>query len=306
MGQGAPRRTAAMMATMAVRETPLMPPSHCPQILRKIAGEVALEEGVKVPESRLEVRVEGSVGAIPARAFLDVLRTSLQMLDELDRALQSPPSQWLIEDLRSGSAVAVLRREGVASGETPQRLVDGIRQLREAEELPRFFSPTLAGHLVKIGKYFLQEGISRISYRVPNAALSDQPEPVTGSVVANARASIEAVEQTVGSAVGVLDIINLRRGRHVSLYDEETRRAVNCRFPKEHLDEIRDALGHRVRALGTVTRNRRGQILSVDVDQLERLADESDGPSVADLVGIAPWYTGSMSTDEYIRWVRNE
>lgn len=92
-------------------------------------------------ESRLEVSVDGEIGAIPARAFLEVLRVSLDVLEQLDRAEHPTVKQaspWLIADLRSGSAVAVLRREDAADAEAPVHLVTGVRRLHESPELPPY------------------------------------------------------------------------------------------------------------------------------------------------------------------------
>lgn len=261
-------------------------------------------------ESRLEVHVEGRISAIPARAFLEVLRTSLNVLDQLERAENlstKRPGKWLIAELRNESAIAVLRREDVAELQTPSRLVDGIRQLRHSQELPRYFSPAIALGLAKIGAHIRQEGVSGVNFRVTKTNEPPVEEHVTASVVANARASIEGAERAIGSVSGVLDVINLRRGhRKVSLYDDETRRAVRCQFPDTLFNTVKDALGRRVRAFGEVTRNRQGQILSVKITQIEMLPDLVPAPSVDELVGIAPWYTGDKPTDEYLRWTRHE
>lgn len=260
-------------------------------------------------EPTLDVRVEGEAGSIPARAFLEVLRTSLEILDQLERAERLPsrlPGSWLIADLRTSSAVATLRRPDAPHLQTQLRLLEGIGQLRESEELPPYFSPDIAEALVKIGKQARQPGVSGVSFQLPRTPESEpRVEQVSEAVVRNAQASVEGSERVLGSVAGVLDVINLRRGAHVvSLYDEETRRAVRCKFPDNLFDTMKEALGHRVRALGEVTRNRRGQVLRVNIDRVELLPDEPGAPSVDDLAGIAPWYTGDQSTEEYLRSVR--
>lgn len=260
-------------------------------------------------EPTLDVRVEGEAGSIPVRAFLEVLRTSLEVLDQLERAERSPsrlPGTWLIADLRNSSAVATLRRPDAPHLQTHLRLLEGIGQLRESQELPPYFSPDIAEALVKIGKQARQPGVSGVSFQLPRTPDSEpRLEQVSEAVVLNAQASVEGSERVLGSVAGVLDVINLRRGAHVvSLYDEETRRAVRCTFPDSLFDAMKEALGHRVRALGEVTRNRHGQVLRVTIDRVELLPAEPGSPSVDDLVGIAPWYTGDQSTEEYLRSVR--
>ena len=260
-------------------------------------------------EARLDVRIEGQPGAIPARAFLEVLSTAIDLLDDLDRAEQPSaklPGRWLIAELRNESATAALRRAGFPESQSPLRLVDGIGQLGQSEGLPPYFSSEVAEGLVKIGKRVRQEGVSGVSFSVSGADVgSARIEHVSELVVANARASLEGVEHALGSVSGVLDVINLRRGAHkVSLYDDVTRRAVRCRFPDELFVAMREALGHRVRALGDITRNRRGQILRVAIERIELLPGVPVVPSVDELVGIAAWYTGDQSTEEYLRSVR--
>lgn len=260
-------------------------------------------------ESRLEVRVEGEPGAIPARAFLEVLRTSLHLLDQLEHAEQLPtrrPGRWLIAELRNESAAAALRRPDAPGLQTPLRLLDGIGQLRQSEELPPYFSLAIAEGLVKLGKHVRQEGVSGVSFRTTESdGQSARTERVSETVVTNAKASVEGADHAIASVAGILDVVNLRRGAHqVSLYDDTTRRAVRCRFPDALFATVRDALGRRIRALGEVTRNRRGQILRVDIDRIELLPDVLAVPSVDELVGIAEWYTGDQSTEEYLRAVR--
>lgn len=260
-------------------------------------------------EPRLEVHVEGRLGAIPARAFLEVLRTSLDLLDQLERA-ENPvlkrPGKWLIAELRNESAAAVLRREDAPELQTPFRLVKGIGQLRHSEELPQYFSPATAKGLERIGAYAHREGVSGVNFRVLKGGEPPVEEQVTEAVVANALASIKDAEWAIGSVSGVLDVINLRRGRKVSLYDDQTRHAVRCQFPDNLFNTVKDALGRRIRAFGEVTRNRKGQVLSVKIDQIEMLPEVNAVPSVDELAGIAPWYTGRQSTDEYLREMRHE
>lgn len=260
-------------------------------------------------DARLDVRVEGPPGAISARAFLDVLRTSLDLLEQLERAelLNSRPAgEWLIADLKNSSAAATLHRPDAPDLQSARRLVDGIGALRERQELPAYFSPEVAAGLARIAKQSRRPGVTGVSFGVPTTGgAGNDRQTLSDDVVSNALASVQDSERAIGSVSGVLDVINLRRGQHViSLYDDEARRAVRCRFPEELFETLRAALGRRVRALGEVTRNARGQILRVDLDRVELLPESRDVPSVEELVGIAPWYTGEQSTDDYLRSVR--
>lgn len=260
-------------------------------------------------DATLDVRVDGAPGAISARAFLEVLRASLDLLGQLERAEHvraKASGDWLIAELGNSSALATLHRPDAPELQSPRRLVEGIAALRWQQELPAYFSTDVAEGLARIGKQVRRQGVTGVSFGLPSidGALARR-EQLSDDVVANALASVQDSDRALGSVAGVLDVINLRRGAHViSLYDVEARRAVRCRFRDELFETLRAALGRRVRAFGEVTRNPRGQILRVDVDRVELLPEPRDVPSVDDLVGIAPWYTGEQSTDNFLRSVR--
>ncbi len=260
-------------------------------------------------DATLEVTLEGAAGSIPARVFLDIMRGSLDLLQQLERAdpeTRGRPGEWLIADLRIGSAAAVVARPDAGDLQSPSRLLDGVQQLRRNEGLPAFFSEAMVRTLAMMGGKALHGGLGGMSFGVSAAdGTRGRTEHVGDDVVAHAFASVTAAERAIGSVVGILDVVNLRRGsRQVSLYNDETRRAVRCRFGTDLFDAVKAALGTRVRALGEITRNRRGQILSVDIERLEGLAEDRSVPSVDDLAGIATWYTGDLSTEEYLRSVR--
>lgn len=260
-------------------------------------------------DATLEVRLEGASGSIPVRIFLHIMRSSLDLLQQLERVdpeTRVRPGEWLIADLRNGSAEAVVQRPGTAGLQLPSRLLDGVQQLREGEGLPAFFSEAMVRTLATMGDEGLRHGLGGVTFGVPaSAGTPKRSEHVGGDVIAHAFASVEAVDRAVGSVIGILDVVNLRRGsRQASLYNDETRRAVRCRFATDQFDAVKAALGTRVRVLGEVTRNRSGQILGVDIERLETLVDDRPAPSVDDLAGIATWYTGDQSTEEYLRSVR--
>lgn len=51
-------------------------------------------------------------------------------------------------------------------------------------------------------------------------------------------------------------------------------------------------------------RNGVGQVASVKVESLVRTEEEGEVPSVAELTGIAPWFTGERTAVEHQQWTR--
>jgi hypothetical protein len=191
-----------------------------------------------MPSTELEVRIEGEPGAVPARAFLDVLRTTLEILDQLDRAERSgavPAGGWLISALRSSSAVVALRRPEAPDPQAAHRLVHGVRQLAQQQELPPHFSPTTATALIRIGRWTHQPGVSGVTFTVPaGPGRSADSESVSAAAVSNARSAIEGSDQALGSVTGLLDGINLRRGRGASACTTKPRGALSAAGSPRH------------------------------------------------------------------------
>ena len=51
--------------------------------------------------------------------------------------------------------------------------------------------------------------------------------------------------------------------------------------------------------------NVRGEPLSVNVDKLRVLKEENELPSIDDMLGMAPDITGDLTTEDYIRRLRD-
>ena len=123
------------------------------------------------------------------------------------------------------------------------------------------------------GRVYRPRGRERHQLLRPVSGLPTLSEATASEVIAHACAGAQAVEQALGCAVGLLDSVSIRHGHRVSLFDNESRRAVQGWIPAESQQKVRSVLGRRVRAIGTVTRNRRGQVSRVAAEELEHLGD---------------------------------
>jgi hypothetical protein len=56
---------------------------------------------------------------------------------------------------------------------------------------------------------------------------------------------------------------------------------------------------------GVVRRNGAGQMVSILVEELEILRNDNELPTVAELVGSDPDFTGGLPADEWVRRVRD-
>lgn len=257
-----------------------------------------------------QIRLEllGEQGQIAADSLITTLQRTLGVLHELDRTSRGADNRrgrWRILEVWNGSIGLALEPSTDVHPEVPIRLLDGLAVLERRPELPPWFSESAIENVQRMGKVLRDPGVSGIGLSAITASGSATEARVTQEIVEHAAEAFQGADEASGSVAGVLDVVNLRRGqRTVSLYDAEERHAVRCAFPEDLLETVRQYLGRQVRAAGIVTRNRVGQIASVKVESLDRIEDEASVPSVAELTGIAPWFTGDKTAVEHQQWTR--
>jgi hypothetical protein len=125
-----------------------------------------------------------------------------------------------------------------------------------------------------------------------------------------ARMDLEmAPENThVGFIRGALEYINIHGGKKLfKIYPEVGPTRVTCHFP----DELREAAIHAVGQIIEIHGIIHYKAVStfphqIDVKKLDVLPDERELPSILDLRGIAPGLTGGVSSEEFVRGLRDE
>ena len=81
---------------------------------------------------------------------------------------------------------------------------------------------------------------------------------------------------------------------------------VKCVFPSGKTEEFRRALGRKVMASGELTYPAGSDFPgSIKVETMEILPEDDELPSLSDLRGIAPGITGDLSSEEFVRMLRD-
>lgn len=260
--------------------------------------------------SRLQLRVEGD--EISFRTFVRILRGSLDVLSRVDIAVTQERNgtvDWIVRSLRSESPLTAeletrLRdpRYPEAPSHVAANVVQGFRVIENDAEIPPYFSDYTLGRVRSIAKNLDSDGAVRL--RVTNLD-AEEEVTVTPRAGEHVKQALTPATKGIGSVRGTLEVLSLRRGAHVNIYDALTHRAVRCKFPKEDLDRVKDAFGARVMARGIVHRNRQGNAVSMDASEIIALPPEDKLPTTRELQGSIPDFTGDMTTEEYIRDLRD-
>jgi len=248
-----------------------------------------------VAVTAVEVGITGEDGGVGIRAYTQLLSHVRFMLEEIDR-LAAPGDvtrpEWAVRSaVTAGSTFRVVllprtlprRRDPDSLAIPPMALVDGVRSLATAPEIPRFFSEPVVSHVDKVGGQIGRSGVAGITMISINGDRSPEA-PVTEAVRENARRAVRPYSVAWSSVVGVLDVISARREkRQVGLLTEQGR-AVVCNVQKLPKELVFSAFEQKVVAGGLLRRNSRGQAVRLDVDSLEILSPEPH-VSARDLLG---------------------
>jgi len=153
-------------------------------------------------------------------------------------------------------------------------------------------------------------GLARpVGRTVANVALvfNDRSFTLTEKVAAKVDAALAVDEVSEGAIEGMLEQINLHHGANVFyVYPEVGPRKVSCHFPSKLYDEAVSAVGKRVEIFGTLS-YRMGATFpyQVAVSAIDAFPPESELPDWEDLRGRAPDITGDLSSEDFVRELRD-
>jgi hypothetical protein len=263
----------------------------------------------------IEVVVDGARREIEVGRYTRALTDTVWLLQEIDRLAfkEVPRLHWAITDTSSNGVFRArlmprtipYKRLASTAQVPPQALVEGLVSLTERAEIPDLFTEASVHRVDKLGE---PSGGLRALQLIPISDKGSEGEPVRvdEALRQHARSAIAPQERSTGSVSGLLDVLNARRRDILrgSIYNPRTRRAVTCLIPANRVDEVTGAFGHRVLVGGPLTRNEVGQVIRIELVDLEVQPDNFRVPTVDDILGIDPDWTGELSTDEYLAQVR--
>ena len=257
----------------------------------------------------LRLRIVGELGQISLRGFLTALDSTLSVLRDLDSGVSREPSgslDWVVTNLSVGSLCLEVeprsRFEDKNVGpEVVAAFVAGLGQIEAEGTTPPYFSDIAMQKTRRLLKLIGRQGMAGLEVTSPERRVE-----ITARASANIDQLIPIRRRSIGSIEGMLEMISIHSKPRFVVYHGRTRKAVTCRFGGEDmLEAAKEALGKRVLVLGVVHSNARGEPMRVDPERIRTFRDPRDLPASAELKGIDPDFTGEMTTEEYLRSVRN-
>ena len=244
-------------------------------------------------------------------AFVKHLSAIRKALDEtyhvIDPGAKEPLRYRIIEISRNSPTQVTLLPEGPHAAEVPSFFVSSIREIQENGSLPKGFrGATLRAYqsmfdMQKKGEIGETRVFADSLETQVSRELSQHVEDILGKKY-----------YSYGSVIGWLEQLNIHSGQNVAVVYSTLGppRGTPCHFTKDLFQTINDAFDYFVEVSGTLAYN------AIDVfpeevkkiDSLIKLRARGGGDEflLYEMRGIAPQATGSETSEEFVRRLRDE
>jgi len=270
---------------------------------------------VAIGDAVLEIKLSSPHTTLDLQSFTQVLTQLRLALEEIDRnatPVKTPRVQWGIRDMdmKVGGRVllvpeAIPRARAWSTLALPaDGLVDGVRSLSEAAEIPPYFSEGTIGRVQAIGKHISAGTFDKIYV---SSRREDRLAEVGRQTLENAAKAVAPIRRSYSSVTGTLDVLDYNRGgrrARAEVRMQGSKHAVRIFAGHGQAADLRDAWGKRVCVEGLLKRNIAGQPVSLELDDLEVLDAPPEPMSPWRILGADPDFTGGLGTAGYLERVR--
>ncbi|HET7231585.1 MAG TPA: hypothetical protein VFJ16_16365 [Longimicrobium sp.] len=242
------------------------------------------------PDRILPFQFDGRRITVPD--LLDATARVLSILKDVDArstGMEDGSLDWVIKDLRAGSAVFEIYAE--PKGEktpvwAPALVVDrfkrGIRQVIETGERPEYFSEYAMRRTYELTSLLHTNGIQ--AFRVGVNGDSVEIVPTMRKAV---RETLEGRYRAIGSIEGRIDSLSTHEEPYYcTVYTMLSGEPVRCYFPPHLLPSVHKHFRTRVTVYGTFTTRASGEVTSLRMSRIEPFPSDSEIPSIDEIIGI--------------------
>jgi hypothetical protein len=262
-------------------------------------------------DDRVELVIEGlpeDDGRVRLNAFMSQLQSLGAILSLLDRESNEgrAGSMFQIAALSYSSPVLVALEPKQLSAQpyTGGAVVARLRRLAHAltaEESLTGFDADLLESVRALGR-LVGRAVKSTTLIFTGIALDLTPQ-----IAARVDAALAISDECEGSVEGMLEQINVHRGANTfHIYPDVGARKVTCHFPSRLYEDAISAVGRRVEVFGTLSYRADAPFPhQVAVSGIEVFPPESALPDWEDLRGRAPDAAGALSSEAFVRELRD-
>ena len=264
---------------------------------------------------RITIRIKGSdidAGHVRLSDFVEQLEAIREALRQTERLLTGAAEAsvyYRIVDLKHDSPATVVlepvRKKGSPLPRTARvgdTLVASLRSLK-AER-----NPPVSADLVALESY--REIAAPMQHNVQQVEVETSPH----KIVSIDRSFSESVDKVIGpdkismgSVSGRLEKVNIHNVNRFDIFPTVGPQRVTCTFEERLRPKIREALDNYVTVYGRLRYKEWDPFpYAIRVRDIDIHEDASTLPSLNDLHGISPDATGEMSSEDFVRTMRDE
>ena len=242
--------------------------------------------------------------------FIDQLRSFYEALRNTDRVVtkhKNPSVNYRVVDLRHSSPAQVvleafpIEADHDHSDEVVSNFMLGLTSIAEGKQAPAIFDFNALEAFKEIGKR-LHRGISSV------VVTSDDYSAVVPQDFQSRVEVIQGVDEVSRGAIsGKVEAINVHAGANeFRIYPNVGPSKVRCRFPARLIGEAIYAINRYATVYGKLKyRAKTNYPYEVEVDSIEVHPPAEELPTLSELRGIAPDITRGMSSEDYVRSLRD-
>jgi hypothetical protein len=257
----------------------------------------------------VRLTLKGAPENISLRSFADALTHSVEILEDLDLAISREAKgslEWVVTQLATGSLSVTLESRSKLTAhnfgpDTANAFVTGLDKIEKEGASPPYLSEYGIKQARSLAALIGRDGVAGI-----NVTDLQQTAELSPVAVENARKLIQIKTSAIGSVEGTIETLSIHGKARFVIYHLRTRKAISCQFDREKwFEKTRDMMGKRVTVHGLVHYNIKGEPQRVEIEDMRLARDSRELPTIEELSGSDPNFTGTLSTEEYIRQIRN-
>ncbi len=270
--------------------------------------------------AKLRFEIEGKPNDVALTSYLGATQSLLDVLRELDAAITGKfkgTLRWYVSALHSDGNLAIdlvsrlkpptqlqERRREIPSDRSPQitdSLITGFDNLERFGVSPPYLSEDGLRRIDAMFNIFQRNGAH--AYRATDIDKGRSVE-VSSNAAKAVRDLLPVSRSYIGSVEGRLETISIHRQQRFIIYHARTNKAVTCHFDDaEMIPQLAAMFGARVLASGLIRSNVKGEPTRLRVEDIKVLGGRPL-PTTLEMSGSHPNITDGMSTDDYIRSIR--
>jgi hypothetical protein len=233
----------------------------------------------------------------------------LGLLQEYDSAIANTTNgflSWRVTNLRTSPSPVIgvtptvrrrVRHAKDTSKLVEKELISSIGTLTEGRDRPKLLSDAALGKIHKLAKTVPEIGDSLIftgnekSFKLQTMITVKTLDQITELTMPQS--------VSFGTVVGGLETISIHNGLEFRVWEEDSRRPVRCYLSDSQRSRAVEMLGMRVIVTGVIKADRYGRPLSMQVETFDAMVMPDGLPSIGEMKGLVPDFTGGRSLKEY-------